>query len=140
MYEKSIELLNQAVADEMTAVHQYMFFNIHCHQQGNELLSSLFRKTAVQEMRHVERCAKQILLLGGEVEMTASKSVQKIHDIKTMLEMARKMEMGSITDYNQWADVCSTNSDPGSRKIFKGLVDDEKQHYSQYGLELEKIN
>jgi bacterioferritin len=139
MQEKSIELLNKAVADEMSAVHQYMFFHFHCEKQGNELLSRLFLKTAVQEMRHVQRCGKQILLLGGEVEMAASNSVQKIHDVKAMLEMACQMEQGSISDYSQWAIECAANSDPTSRKIFKGLVTDEKIHYSQFGLELGKI-
>jgi bacterioferritin len=37
----------------------------------------------------VERCAERILFLGGEVEMAASGSVQKIHDVKAMLETAR---------------------------------------------------
>ena len=42
MYEKSIELLNKAVADEMYAVHQYMYFHFHCDDQGLELLANLF--------------------------------------------------------------------------------------------------
>ncbi|MDR3575644.1 MAG: ferritin-like domain-containing protein [Anaerolineaceae bacterium] len=140
MNEKSIELLNKAVADEIFAAHQYMFFSFHCEKQSNELLSGLFRRTAVQEMRHVERCARQILLLGGEVEMTASNSVQKIHGIKDMLEMARKMETGSISDYTRWALECAANSDKDSRKIFRGLLKDEEIHYSQFGLELERIS
>ena len=140
MQERSIELLNKAVADEMTAAHQYMYFSFHCEKQGYEPLSNLFRRTAVQEMRHVERCGRQILLLGGEVEMTASNSVQKIHDVKAMLEKARKMETGSISDYTQWASECTANGDKDSRKLFKGLVKDEEVHFSQYGLELEKLN
>jgi len=43
MHEKSIELLNRAVADELMAVHQYMYFHFHCDDQGFELLSNLFR-------------------------------------------------------------------------------------------------
>jgi hypothetical protein len=35
---------------------------------------------------------------------------------------------------------CSANADSGSRKVFEGLVDDEERHFSQYDLELEKIN
>jgi bacterioferritin len=139
MHEKSIELLNKAVADEMSAVHQYMFFHFHCEDQGYELLSRLFIKTAVEEMGHVERCAERILFLGGEVEMVASANVQKIHDVKAMLEKARQMEQGSIRDYNQWANDCSANADSGSRKVFEGLVDDEERHFSQYDLEIEKI-
>ena len=139
MYEKSIELLNKAVADEMSAVHQYMYFHFHCEDQGYELLSRLFMKTAIEEMGHVERCAERILFLGGEVEMTASESVQKIHDAKAMLERARAMEESSVHDYNQWANECSANADAGSKKVFEALVDDEERHFSQYDLEMEKI-
>lgn len=71
--------------------------------------------------------------------MVASGSVQKIHDPKAMLELARKMEESSIKDYNQWANECSANADSGSKKVFERLVDDEERHYSQYDLEMEKI-
>jgi len=139
MYEKSIELLNKAVADEMSAVHQYMYFHFHCDDQGYELLGALFLKTAIEEMGHVELCAERILFLGGEVEMVASTGVSKIHDVKQMLEMGRNMEAGSIKDYNLWANECSANADSGSRKIFEGLVADEERHYDQYNTELSNL-
>ncbi|HSL30444.1 MAG TPA: ferritin-like domain-containing protein [Anaerolineales bacterium] len=139
MYEKSIELLNKAVADEMSAVHQYMYFHFHCEDQGYELLSRLFMKTAIEEMGHVERCAERILFLGGDVEMVASESVRKIRDARGMLELARSMEEGSIRDYNHWANECSASADAGSKKVFEALVDDEERHFSQYDLETKKI-
>ena len=40
MREKSIELLNKAIADELSAVHQYMYFHFHCDDQGYDLLSN----------------------------------------------------------------------------------------------------
>jgi bacterioferritin len=61
LYEKSIELLNRAVADELAAVHQYMYFHFHCDDQGIELLSGLFKRTAIEEMLHIERIADRIL-------------------------------------------------------------------------------
>ena len=139
MYEKSIELFNKAVADEMTAVHQYMYFHFHCEDQGYDLLAGLFMRTAIEEMQHIERCAERILFLGGEVEMVSSAGVEKIHDVKAMLEMARKMEQSSVRDYNLWANECSANADSGSRKVFEGLVDDEERHYDQYDNEMESI-
>lgn len=139
MNEKSVELLNKAVADEMAAVHQYMFFHFHCEDQGYEKLSRLFLRTAVEEMEHVEKCAERILFLGGEVEMQAAGSVQKIHEVKKMLEMGRQMETGSIRDYNLWANECSANNDSGTKKVFEGLVGDEERHFSQYDLEISKI-
>ena len=139
MYEKSIELLNKAVADEMSAVHQYMYFHFRCTDQGYAPLSALFLRTAIEEMGHVERCAERILFLRGEVEMVASGSVEKIHDVQSMLEKARAMEEDSVRDYNKWANECSVNADAGSKKVFEALVDDEERHFSQYDLEMEKI-
>ena len=53
--DKSIELLNRAIADELSAVHQYMFLHFHCDDQGYDLLSTLFKRTAIAEMLHIER-------------------------------------------------------------------------------------
>ena len=139
MYEKSIELLNKAVADEMYAVHQYMYFHFHCEDQGYDLLAGLFIRTAIEEMGHIERCAERIIFLGGEVEMVAAEEVKKIHDVKKMLEQARKMEEASVKDYNIWANECSANNDAGSRNVFEGLVADEERHFSQYDDEVIKI-
>lgn len=139
MHEKSIELLNKAVGDELFAVHQYMYFHFHCEDQDYDLLSGLFLKTAVEEMGHVERCADRILFLGGEVEMAAAGTVEKIHDVKEMLKKARQMEEDSARDYNIWANECAQNADSGTKKIFEGLVDDEERHYDQYDLEMTNI-
>ena len=140
MHEKSIELLNKALADELSAVHQYMFFHFHCDDQGYDLLAGLFKKTAIEEMGHVERLAERILFLDGEVEMVTAMEVQKIHDVRKMLELARKMEEGSTKDYNVWANECSANADSASKKVFEDLVEDEERHFDQYDTEMENID
>lgn len=140
MHARSIELLNKAVADELSATHQYMYFHFHCDDQGYELLAGLFIKTAIEEMGHIERCAERILFLGGDVEMVASMPVQKIHEVRKMLELARKMEEDSTKDYNVWANECAANADSGSKKVFEGLVDDEERHFDQYDIEMVNID
>jgi bacterioferritin len=135
MYQKSIELLNKAVADELSAVHQYMYFHFHCEDQGFELLSGLFHRTAIEEMQHVEVLAERIIFLGGDVEMLASTEVKKIQDVREIVDMGIKMEQSSIRDYNLWANECSANADSGSKKIFEQLVDDEERHWDQYDNE-----
>jgi len=139
MHEKSIELLNKAVADEMSAVHQYMYFHFHCDDQGYDLLSNLFRQTAIEEMLHVERLAERILFLKGEVEMVASGQVKKLHAVKEMLQTARKMEEDSAMAYNRWATECSANADSVSKTLFESLVADEERHYDQYDTELDNM-
>lgn len=139
MYEKSIELLNKAVAEELTAVHQYMYFHFHCDDRGFDLLASLFRQTAIEEMTHVERLAERILFLKGDVEMVYSKDVQKIHDVKKMLELGGKMETESVRSYNLWANECSANADSASKNLFESLVLDEERHLDQYETESENV-
>ena len=82
MKTKSIELLNKAIADELSAVHQYMYFHFHCDDQGYDLLANLFRRTAIEEMIHIESLAERVLFLKGEVEMTASQEVKKIRRVE----------------------------------------------------------
>ena len=136
MHEKSIELLNRAVADELAAVHQYMYFHFHCDDQGYELLSGLFRRTAIEEMLHVEALAERILFLKGEVEMLPAGEVQKLHSVREMLELARSMEESSARDYNLWANESAANADANTKKLFEQLVSDEERHFDQYDTEI----
>lgn len=139
MKEKSIELLNKAIADELSAVHQYMYFHFHCDDQGYDLLAGLFKRTAIDEMLHIEMLAERILFLKGEVEMVASEEVKKIQNVKEMLDLATSMEEGSAADYNKWANECSQNNDSVSKKLFESLVEDEERHFNQYDDELENL-
>lgn len=139
MYKKSIELLNKAVADELSAVHQYMYFHFYCDSLGYDLLSNLFRKTAIEEMMHVERIAERILFLKGDIELKADAEVQKVHDVKKMLEFATKSEESAIKSYNLWANECSANADSITKKLFEGLVAEEEIHYDQFDTELENL-
>jgi len=73
----------------MTAVHQYMYFHFHCDDQGYDLLAGLFKKTAIEEMLHIERIAERILFLKGEVEMKASAEVEKVHVQQTLIQFPK---------------------------------------------------
>lgn len=139
MHPKSIELLNKAIADELYAVHQYMYFHFICDDLGYDLLANLFKKTAIAEMIHIERLAERILFLKGEVEMTASAEVQKIHDVEKMLKLAAKMEEDSAKEYNLWANECAANADSISKQLFESLVSEEETHFDQYDTELENL-
>ena len=139
MKEKSIELLNKAVADELVAVHQYMYFHFHCDDQGYDLLANLFKKTAIEEMVHIEMIAERILFLGGDVELKPAEDVKKIHEVKEMLTLATDMEESSAADYNKWANECAQNADSVSKKLFEALVEDEERHFDQYDDEIENL-
>ena len=91
-------------------------------------------------MLHVERAAERILFLDGEVEMKAAEEVQKIHDVRKMLERAAAMEQQSAHDYNVWANECGQNADSATKRIFEDLVSDEERHFDQYTTEMESMD
>lgn len=136
---KSIALLNHAVADELQAVHQYMYFHFHLDDQGLGPISMLFKRTAIEEMMHVERLAERILFLKGEVDMTPAGPVALIKDPVEMLKKAMEMEASSQIDYNKSALECSANADAVTKQLFESLVVDEERHFDTYEKEMEKI-
>ncbi len=136
---KSIALLNHAVADELQAVHQYMYFHFHLDDQGLAPLSMLFKRTAIEEMMHVEKLADRILFLKGEVEVAPAGPVAKITDPTAMLKKAMEMEAGSQIDYNKAALECGANADAVTKQLFESLVVDEERHFDQYEKQFEKI-
>lgn len=139
MYEKSIELLNRAVADELSAIHQYMYFHFHCDDQGIELLSALFKRTAIEEMQHVERLADRILFLKGDVVIEAAEKVKQIREVTGMLDWATESEQSAIQMYNGFAIEAGTNADSATKKLFEDLVLDEERHFGQFDTEIDNV-
>ncbi|MEZ4388552.1 MAG: ferritin-like domain-containing protein [Candidatus Krumholzibacteriia bacterium] len=139
MHAKSVVLLNEAVGDELSAVHQYMYWHFHCDDQGFDLLAGLFKRTAIEEMIHIEKLADRILFLKGDVEMVAADPVQKVTDVGKMLEAAAAMEEKSAQDYNRMAMECAQNADSQSKQLFEELVADEERHFDQYDTELDNL-
>lgn len=136
---KSIELLNHAVADELQAVHQYMYFHFHLDDQGLGPLSMMFKRIAIEEMGHVENIAERILFLKGDVIMQSAGPIETITDPEAMLAKAASMEDQSAKDYNAAAIECSANADSVSKQIFEQLVQDEERHFDAFDKQLDNI-
>lgn len=139
MHQKSIELLNEALADELYAVHQYMFFHFHLEDQGLGHLSEMFRDIAQDEFEHMSVLAERILTLGGNVKMAPKAEVEEITDVLEMLKKARSMEENAIKAYNEAVKITSENSDAASRHIFVDLVLDEEGDRNTFDMEIRNI-
>ena len=139
MHEASVGLLNQSLAEELQAIHQYMYFHFHADDQGYDPLAALLKQTAMEEMLHAERIAERILFLKGEVEMVVAAPVEKITGPQEMLAKANELEQGAILAYNQRANECGANADSASKRLFEDLVVDEERHFDQFETQEENI-
>lgn len=137
--QQSVDLLNKAVADELATVHQYMYFHFHLDDLGYGPLASLFKRTAIIEMGHIEKLAERILFLKGDVVMAPGFAVDAITEPADMLARAAAMETKSAADYNQWARQCGENLDAASKQLFEELVSDEEGHFDAFDKQQDYI-
>lgn len=137
--KKSIELLNKAVADELQAVHQYMYWHFHLDDQGFGPLSGLFRRVAIEEMGHVEQLAERILFLKGDVDMVSAGGIERITEPDAIVAKASEMEQGAVGVYNDYALKCSQNADAATKQIFEALVADEERHFDEFDKQVDNI-
>jgi bacterioferritin len=136
---KSIELLNAALADELQAIHQYMYFHFHLDDQGLGPLSQLLKQTSIEEMLHAERIAERILFLKGDVRMIPNGPVAPITDPVEMLADSVQGELEAIEAYNRWAIECGEQADSASKQLFEELIADEERHLDQFDTQRENI-
>jgi bacterioferritin len=137
--KKSIDLLNKGVAEELQAVHQYMYWHFHLADQGFGPLSALFRRVAIEEMLHVERLAERILFLKGEVVMKVAGPVELITEPEAILKRAAELEHEAAEGYNASANTSSQNADSVSKQMFEGLVADEERHFDLFDKQMDNI-
>jgi bacterioferritin len=137
--KKSVELLNKGVADELQAVHQYMYWHFHLDDQGFAPLAAMFKRIAIMEMGHVERLAERILFLKGDVSMVAAGPVERVTEAEKIVKRAAEMEHEAVGMYNEYALKCSQNADAVSKQMFESLVNDEEMHFDEFDKQLDNI-
>jgi bacterioferritin len=132
MYEKSLTLLNRAVADELSAFNQCLYFAIRCEHKNRDSLSRLFREIAEDERLHVEYVAGRVLALKGRLNFAASAKVKRFYDVDDMLQFARIMEERNALNYSRWTNECAANGDAASVRVFENLASEAKRHSCRY--------
>ncbi|MCS7314861.1 MAG: bacterioferritin [Bryobacterales bacterium] len=126
--ETVIARLNEALHDELTAIHQYMLDAEMCENWGFSRLASLIKKQAIGEMKHAERLLERILFLEGTPEMGGNFQVKPAASVPDLLRQQLEMERGAVAAYNASARICQEAGDNGSKELFDSLLEDEEGH------------
>jgi bacterioferritin len=137
--EKSIEILNKAIGEELLAVDQYMYFHFVCDDRGYEPFAAIFKKLAIVEMIHVEKLAERVFFLKGDVLMKRPAGSEQIKDPKAMLDKAKELEQTSIDHYNQWARELADNMDSVSKRLLESINEEEEDHFDIFDTEDDNI-
>lgn len=129
--QKLIETLNKLLADELTAINQYMVHSEMCANWGYGKLHQHFEKRAITEMKHAEKLIGRILFLEG---IPTVSTLNKIHigsDIPAQLASDRGAEEGAIKAYNAAIQVAGEVNDFATREVLEHILTDEDQHIDE---------
>lgn len=138
-YQRSIELLNKAVANEIATSLQYMYFHVHCEDKGYRPFAKYFRWVSIREMNHIERLSDRIMYLQGDVDMNQQFRVKQVTEVGDMLRLAAELESQTIENYNAWSKETSDLQDAGTHKLFQDLVVEEEDHLDTFRTEAENM-
>jgi bacterioferritin len=126
--EKLIGVLNSLLADELTAINQYMVHSEMCDSWGYGKLHEHFEKRAIDEMKHAEKLIGRILFLEGTPIVTQLKKINIGADIEKQLAHDRKAEEDAIRAYNGAIKLAGDVDDFATREILEGILQDEDRH------------
>lgn len=126
--KKLIETLNSLLADELTAINQYMVHSEMCANWGYEKLHNHFEKRAIDEMKHAEKLIGRILFLEGTPTVNELRKMSIGADVPAQLAGDHGLEMGAIKAYNDAIKLAGEVADFATREILEHILQDEDGH------------
>ena len=138
--EELLSLLNQRLADELTAINQYMVHSEMCNNWGYGKLHNAIKKQAMDEMHHAEWLIERIIFLEG---FPVVSKLNQVKIGKTVLEMVsndQKAEIIGIKDYNAAIKLAHEVADEGSVDLLIKILKMEEGHVDWAAIQLSQID
>ncbi|MBP8997133.1 MAG: bacterioferritin [Anaerolineaceae bacterium] len=136
---KVIDKINFLLADELTAVSQYMVHSEMCANWGYDKLAEAIEKRAIDEMKHAEKHIARILFLEGQPIVSNLNPMHIGTDVLTILKNDHAAEEGAILEYNKGIQLCTQEGDNGTREILEDILGDEEDHIDWIEAQLDQI-
>ena len=126
--EKLLAVLNQLLADELTAINQYMVHSEMCDNWGYELLHKAIEKQAMEEMQHAEWLIKRILFLEGIPVVSKLNPIKIGKTVEDMVLNDKKSEEGAVRAYNSAITLAHEIVDQASVDLMIKILKMEEDH------------
>jgi len=126
-----IKTLNSLLADELTAINQYMVHSEMCANWGYAKLHKHFEKRAVTEMKHAEKLIGRILFMEGLPTVSELKKITIGADVNKQLASDHAAEAGAIKAYNDAIIQAGEVKDYATRDVLQQILNDEDGHIDE---------
>ncbi len=137
--EQVIAKLNFFLADELTAISQYMVHSEMCANWEYKHLHEAIEKRAIDEMKHAEKLIARILFLEGKPIVSELNPLCIGATVEEQLKNDLNAEAGAIKAYNEAIRLFLELGDSGSRELIESNLHDEEDHLDWLEAQLDQI-
>ena len=126
--DKLIQVLNQLLADELTAISQYMVHSEMCDNWGYNKLHEAKEKQAIDEMHHAEWLIARIIFFEGKPIVSKLNPIRIGGTIPELIENDYQAEVAAVKAYNAAIGLAHDVADQASVDLMTKILNDEERH------------
>ena len=136
---KILAVLNSLLADELTAINQYVVHSEMAENWGYGKLQKLVRSRAITEMKHAEKLIERILFLEGTPIVSTLNKIRIGADIPKQLANDLASETDAVKNYNAAVKVAMEAGDNVTKELLESILKDEDGHVDELEEKLDQI-
>jgi bacterioferritin len=137
--ERILAQLNARLADELTAINQYIVHAEMCEDWGYERLHESIQRRAVDEMEHAEKLIGRILFLEGKPIVSKLNPIHIGASVEAQHKNDLNAESEAVQLYNEDIALAVEVGDNGTRELFESILEDEEDHLDWIEAQLDQI-
>jgi bacterioferritin len=136
---KVLAELNLLLAEELTAINQYMVHAEMCENWGYEKLHDVAQKRAIDEMKHAEKHIARIIFLEGIPTVSKLNDIHVGPDVPKQFANDVQGEYDAVKHYNAVIKLCTEESDSTTREMLEDIEKEEEGHIDTLEAYLDQI-
>lgn len=131
-----IELLNEQLSAELTAINQYFLHAKIQENWGYTTLAEHTRAESIEEMRHAEKLTERILFLEGLPNYQRLGALHIGQTVEEQLKADLEIELGVVERLRTAVQLSRQKGDHTSARLFEEILEDEERHIDYLETEL----
>lgn len=135
----TIQLLNEVLTGELTAVNQYFCHARMCSSWGYTRLAAHIQKESIDEMKHAQALIDRVLFLGGVPNVQRLGKINIGETVKEQLTVDLALENEAVPRLNVGIEQLRVSGDNGTRFLLESILASEEHHIDWLEAQLELI-
>jgi len=137
--EEVVQILNDVLCAELTAVNQYFIHAMMCANWRYKRLAEHTRKESIEEMQHAQQLIERILYFDGAPNMQKYMKINVGRTVPEQHQFDLQLEKEAVARLNKGIELCRAKDDNGSRALLETILRDEEEHVDWLEAQLQQI-